>query len=86
MMMKIKECMLTTLDNPFDPFDQYEDWYAYDSRMGYHTPSFLARLVVTSSELSPADTAFAIEMAIDDIIKYDPLDMYKKVSRETIEV
>lgn len=74
--------MLTTTDNPFDPFDDYDEWYAWDARMQYHTPSFLARVAVTSDELSEADQNIAIEEAIDEIVKENVSGLYKKVQRE----
>jgi hypothetical protein len=76
--------MLTTMDNPYDPFDDYDQWFAYDSRMGYHTPSFLARIVVTSDEISETDQNIAIDSAIDEIIKENVSGIYKKVTREKI--
>lgn len=76
--------MLTTMDNPYDPFDDYDEWFAYDSRMGYHTPSFLARIVVTSDELSESDQNVAVDVAIDEIINENVSGIYKKVSREKI--
>jgi hypothetical protein len=76
--------MLTTMDNPYDPFDDYDQWFAYDSRMGYHTPSFLARIVVTSDEISETDQNVAIDSAIDEIIKENVSGIYKKVTREKI--
>lgn len=76
------ESMLTTVNNPYDPFDQYDEWYAFDSRMGYHTPSFLARVTVLSDETSEADQNLAIELAIDEIVRENVLGLYKKVSRE----
>ena len=79
------ESMLTTVDNPHDPFDDFDAWYAFDARAGYHTPSFLARITVTSHELSPADESLAIEQAIDEIVKENVLGIYKKVSREVPE-
>ena len=42
------EYMLTTVDNPFDPFTRFEEWYAYDVRMGYNTASFLERIAKNS--------------------------------------
>lgn len=74
--------MLTTVDNPFDPFDQFDEWYAYDTRMGYHTSGFLARIVITSDELSIADQHVSFENAIDEIIKENVLGLYRKVTRE----
>ncbi len=79
------ESMLTTVDNPYDPFDQYDDWYAYDSRRGHHTPGFLARVVVLSDETSEADQSLAIDNAIDEIFFENFNGLYKKVSREIKE-
>lgn len=73
------QCMLTTIDNPFDPFTEYDEWYAYDQQLGYHTPGFLARIAVTSDELSSADQDLAIEQAIDEIVSINALGVFKKV-------
>jgi hypothetical protein len=73
--------MLTTEDNPFDPFTQYDQWFAFDERMGHHTSSFLARVVRTSDELSEADQALAVEQAIDEIIEFNVSGQYKKVKK-----
>lgn len=71
--------MLTTTDNPFSPVTQYDEWYAYDAMLGYHTPGYLARIVKTSFELSDADQEVAIEQAIDDIIRLNINGLYRKV-------
>jgi hypothetical protein len=74
--------MLTTIDNPYDPFDKFDEWFAFDMRAGHHTPGLLARIAVTSTELSDADQLLSIEQAIDEIIREDLTGLYKKVSRE----
>lgn len=74
-------CMLTTKDNPFDPFDQYDDWYAFDFQKGYHSPELLARFARTSPDLSPKDCEEEIESAIDRILAIDITQMFKKVSQ-----
>ncbi len=74
--------MLTTIDNPFDPFDNFDEWYAYDTQAGHHTSSFLARISVTSDELSESDHSLAIEQAIDEIVFENVLGLYRKVTRE----
>lgn len=79
------ESMLTTFDNPYDPFDSFDAWYAFDARAGYNTLSFLARVVVISPHLSDADESLAIEQAIDEIVKENVTGIYRKVSRETGE-
>jgi hypothetical protein len=82
----MKIAMLTTTDNPFDPFDNYDEWFAYDTRMGHHTLSFLARVAFTSDESSEVDQSAAIEDAIDEIVKENVSGLYKKVIRERNEI
>lgn len=76
--------MLTTVDNPFNPFTQFDDWYAYDTAHGYHTIAFLARIVRTSDELSEADQSLAIEQAIDEIVKENVSGMHRKIVVDTV--
>lgn len=77
------EAMLTTDDNPFSPFDEFESWFVWDTAHGYHTLSYLGRLVNSSPELSDADQLLAQEQAIDEILKENPLN-YLKVTREYV--
>ena len=74
------EHMLTTVDNPFNPFTHFDEWYAFDTANGYNTTSFLARIVVSSDELSEADQSLAIEQAIDEIVQENVLGLYRKVA------
>jgi hypothetical protein len=78
------EYMLTTVDNPFDPFTQFNEWYAYDIKMGYHTAAFLARVAQVSPELSDPDNALAIQNAIDEIVQENVSGMWRKVSRNSV--
>jgi hypothetical protein len=77
------EAMLTTYDNPYDPFDDYDLWYAWDLKAGYGTASMLARIAVVSDETSDADQARAIELAIDELVELNVTGMFRKVTRET---
>ena len=74
--------MLTTIDNPFNPFTQFDDWYQYDEEKGYHTCQFLAKIARTSSDMSDSDYDFALENAIDEIVKFNVRGIDKKVSME----
>lgn len=76
------ESMLTTIDNPYDPFDNFDQWFAYDTRMGYYTLSLLARSVVMSDDLSEADQKVAINLAMNEIIKENVSGLHQIVSRE----
>ena len=75
--MDVTKCALTTIDNPYDPFDQFTEWMLYDEEKGYHSTSYLGRIARTSDELSDEE----IERAIDEIIKYDFRNIYKKVKK-----
>lgn len=80
-----KEYMLTTVDNPYDPFTQFDEWYEYDNLKGYNTCGYLARVAKTSNELSDKLNSLAINVAIDEICKYNWLGIYRKVGRDTVE-
>lgn len=80
MTMTTDEHMLTTVDNPYNPFTQFNEWYTYDEAKGYKSTAFLARIVITSDELSDADQSVAIENAIDEIVRENVLGLYRKVA------
>lgn len=77
--------LLTTIDNPFDPFTEYDEWYEFDVSHGYNTCAYLDRVTDTSSNLSIEMQEEDIEKAMDDIIRYDPLMIYKKVKPKKTE-
>ena len=72
---------ITTIDNPFNPFDQFTSWFLFDEEKGYHTCAYLGRIARTSSQLTDEENDKEIERAIDEIIKYDFKNIYKKVKR-----
>lgn len=72
---------LTTVDNPYDPIDQYDDWFAFDYQKGYCSDSYLARILHTSEELSEEQQKEDYERAINEIISFNP-QLYKKVVKE----
>lgn len=78
------ENMLTTVDNPFNPFTHFDEWFAYDEAAGHKTTAFLARVVKTSDEMSEADQSLAIEQAINEIVRENVTGLYRKVSSEML--
>ena len=80
------DCMLTTIDNPFDPFEQFTSWFLFDVEKGYNTCSYLARIAQTSESFSEKENDEEIERAIDEIIKNDFLNIYKKVRKSETDV
>lgn len=78
-------CMLTTFDNPYNPFDQFTLWLMFDKEKGYNTCEHLARIAQLSDDMSEKEIDEETERAIDEIIKYDPLNIYKKVTIKSFE-
>lgn len=66
-----RDFMLTTKDNPYNPWIDYDSWYAYDHEKGYDSPSYQARIAVTSDQLSDEENDSIINQAIEDIIRLD---------------
>ena len=75
------ECMLTTTDNPYNPFEQFESWFLFDTEKGYNSCSYLARIAETTDDMTEIEKNIEIERAIDEIIKYDFTNMRKKIWR-----
>lgn len=80
--MSAYDVTLTTFDNPFDPFEQFTQWLLFDKEKGYNTCEYLARIAQVSDEMSEKEEKEEIERAIDQIIFYDFLHIYKKVRRK----
>ena len=75
---KVKEVFITTFDNPFDYFTQFDEWYEFDHIKGYNTLEYLARIVRLAPDLSDEETYSEIESAINSIIEWNG-SMYKKI-------
>lgn len=80
--MAITEYMLTTVDNPYNPFNDFDAWYAYDSNAGYYSCAYLARIAMDSPELTDAERTIEINRAIQEIIDYDPTGLYIKINEK----
>ena len=51
----MRECMITTFDNPYDPFTQFNHWFLFDTEKGYNTCAYLDRVAKVSEEFSDED-------------------------------
>lgn len=73
---------LTTKDNPYDPIDQFSDWFNFDMDHGYGTMEYLMRIAHPTEGMSEEEELFEMERAIDRILAFDFEGMYKKIKRE----
>lgn len=78
--MSTQQYMLTTIDNPYNPFTHFNEWYSWDLAHEYDTLGYLARITKTSDELSIGDQELAISQAIDEIVELNVLGVYRKVT------
>ena len=76
------QCFLTTVDNPYDPYEQFEQWYRFDNDHGYNSSGLLMRLAEISSQFTDNENAYEIEKAIDKIVAADPRNIYKKIKMD----
>ena len=81
------DVMLTTIDNPFNPFEQFVDWYMFDCQKGYNTYSRIARLMPVDDEsLSSIEKDRIEDNIMDRMIQHDPLGIYTKVDEESAKL
>lgn len=78
----MKPAMLTTIDNPYDPFTQFEEWNAYDMQKGYHTCSYLARVTASTDEFGDLIENESIDRAMNEIVDLNLIGLYQKVHPE----
>ena len=74
-------CMLSTIDNPFNPFEDYSSWLMFDKEKGYDSAERLMRIAKLTDDMTQKEENEEIERAIDEILKYDILNVYIKVSK-----
>ena len=77
-------CAITTIDNPYNPLLQFDLWMKYDTEKGYNSCAYLDRIAITSDVMSTSEEEQEIERAIDEIIKLDPFNIYRKVKENTV--
>ena len=79
-MSKRKAIWLTTKDNPFDFYKEFDDWYKFDESKGYCTCGLIARFANCSDDFTESENNDLISIAIAEIKELDPLDFYKIIS------
>ena len=79
--MEETKVMLTTIDNPFDPFEQFTQWLLFDKEKGYNSCEYLARITNFTDDMTQKEEDSEIERAIDEIIELNPLGIYVKLKK-----
>lgn len=85
MNVTVTEHFLTTTDNPFNPFEDFDNWYYFDTdiRRQYQTCSYLER--VAHSLFPKTETTKLNDeqfyAAMQEIVEYNP-ELYTILSRD----
>lgn len=74
-----KYSMLSTIDNPYSPDTEFDEWFKFDSLKGYNCCGYIARIAKTSDSLPENVNQAEVERAIDWIVANDPTKMYVKL-------
>lgn len=86
------EAYITTTDNPFNPQTQFDEWYTYDTTLGYKTLQRLAKMEdYLVKNLKTDDPGLIPDMAMLELVRLDPLKRYtilhlKKVDYGTVQI
>lgn len=85
-----KNYMLTTIDNPFNPYVDFELWYGFDTSIRIVKGSRvdipistnccekLAEEAITSYDMTDEEYSYEVRRAVDEIIKNDTLKVYAR--------
>ena len=77
------QCMITTFDNPFDPFEQFTLWHLFDKEKGYDSSERVMRLANISNDMTQKEVDEEVERAIDRLIEIDFTNTYKKLTKQS---
>ena len=80
----LNDCMLSTIDNPYNPYDNFDEWYRFDMDKGYNSCGRLARIANFLDDMSDEEIAAENERAIDELIKNDFLNLFIKVRPDSV--
>lgn len=75
--------MLSTIDNPFNPFEDFDSWYNYDVSHGYNSSAYLMRIAKPSEALNEFLNEEEIERAIDEIVELNINGLFIKVYEDS---
>jgi hypothetical protein len=76
------QVMLSTSDNPFNPFADYAAWYTWDIAHGYYTSQYLARIMAYTYDVSELEQDMIVESAVDECVEHNVSGVFIKVTKK----
>lgn len=80
-----KEYMLSTIDNPYDPFEEFTLWLMFDKEKGYDSCERLMRIAQISDDMTQKEIDEEVDRAMDILIEHDFTNTFKRVTKEVAE-
>lgn len=86
-----EDVWLTTEDNPYNPFESFEEWYSQDQLLAIQQErptilSYIDRIAHFSSAMTDEMADRAWRSAIDEIVEFNVTGLYKKVTESEARV
>lgn len=79
------EYMLTTIDNPFNPFVDFDRWYGFDITQGHYTCEYIARIAIDGALLTDEERSDEYNRAIQWILDNDVFGLYVRVTKDNAD-
>ena len=79
----MEELFVTTTDNPYNYFTQFDDWFAFDTQKGYNTCAYVARIAMVSNEMSEAEYRQGVNDAAKEIVRLNLTGNYTLVENKS---
>lgn len=80
-MQEKEQYLLSTVDNPYNPWEDFDNWYLWDIHKGYNTCALLARVAQPIDAFGENYKIAEAERAMDEILEADQCAMYIKVKK-----
>ena len=71
--------VVTTIDNPWNPFTQFREWFAWDNHHHYETCRWLDHYAFTSNDLSDEQIDDDVTNAQNKLLARNPYSLHVKI-------
>ena len=76
--------LISTIDNPINPFIDFDAWYDEDLRLGHDTCGTVARHMADYTDMSLKDYSVEYARVVRELFANDPYNLYTLVKRTTV--
>jgi hypothetical protein len=77
--------MITTFDNPYNPFDEFNLWLMFDKEKGYNSCERMMRLANITEDMTQIEIDAECDRAMDRLIELDFTNTFPRFFRDSDE-